>query len=541
MKTDENYLEKFKAFAPASKQSSMRQTDEAVILTRVSSRDQMINGASLETQKKYCDEFAQRKGLKITAYFGGTYESAKTDDRKEFQRMLSFVKRNKRISFIIVYNYDRFSRTGGNGIAINENLMKKHGVTTLSVMQPIDPTSTTGSFQQDLFYIFSKYDNDQRREKCMTGMIEKIREGYWVWKPPMGYTNLNPGETADKHRLVINEQGKLLKLAFKWKAKDDIPLTIIARKLRSRGLRITDKRLSTLFQNPFYCGIITSGILPGEVFQGRHEPIVDRKTFLEMNDMLNEGNRGYKIQLYNENLPLKVFVKCDDCGTPMTGYLVRKKGIYYYKCRKKGCGKNRNANALKEHFEKVLRQYQVLPGLKAPMALQMKKLFYSLNEEGIKEQEHLKGKLTEVENKLEGIEEKYVLDQIKQPMYEKWSAKFRQELKEINDQLANCSVSSSNLEECISYTIDLSANLLKMWREGDVLQKQKLQSLVFPDGIRYNRDSDAVLTTRVNSFFYVINTLSEPCNISKEKGKHTNCTSPRWVGPAGLEPATKRL
>ncbi len=533
-------LENFKAFAPENKQSTIRSTNEAVILTRVSSRDQMINGASLETQKKYCDEFADKKELNVVAYFGGTYESAKTDDRKEFQRMLTFVKRNKRISYIIVYNYDRFSRTGGNGIAINENLMKKHGVTTLSVMQPIDPSTTTGALQQDMLYLFNKYDNDQRKAKCMTGMIEKVMKGYWVWKAPLGYTNLKPGERADRHELVVNEKGKLLRKAFLWKDKENMPSVLIAQRLRSLGFKITDKRLSTIFQNPFYCGIITSGILPGEVFEGKHEQLIDRATFLRVNNKLNKGSRGYKIKPEEDNLSLKVFLKCDTCDTPMTGYLVKKKGLYYYKCRSKGCAKNRNASVVKGQFEKLLSQYQVDPKYKDLIALQMEKLFYSLNEEGIQEQKQLKVSLSAVEKKLESVEERYILSEITKPVYDKWTAKFYSEQKEITTQLENCSLSSSNLKDCVNYTVNLSSNLLTMWRKSDYLKKQNLQKLVFPDGIWYNRELDTVRTQRVNSFFSVIPTLSSSCSDEKQKGKHNDCTSPRLVELVGFEPTSKQ-
>src|SRR5688572_6693343 len=91
--------------------SDLRNKPYGVIYTRVSSQEQESN-SSLPTQKKLCEEYAKRNGIVIKEYFGGKYESAKTDGRKEFKRMLSFVKKDKDISSIIVYNYDRFSRTG---------------------------------------------------------------------------------------------------------------------------------------------------------------------------------------------------------------------------------------------------------------------------------------------------------------------------------------------------------------------------------------------------------------------------------------------
>lgn len=107
--------------------------------------------------------------------------------------MLTFAKRNKDVSYIIVYSYDRFSRTGANGAYISEQL-KKQGIVTLSATQEVDVESASGSFQQNLYYLFSQFDNELRRDKSVTGMREKLRNGYWIGPVPVGYTNLNPGK-----------------------------------------------------------------------------------------------------------------------------------------------------------------------------------------------------------------------------------------------------------------------------------------------------------------------------------------------------------
>ncbi len=59
---------------------------------------------SLETQKRACEQYATKQGYKILGYFGGTYESAKTDERKAFNNMLTYAKKCKeKVSCIIVY------------------------------------------------------------------------------------------------------------------------------------------------------------------------------------------------------------------------------------------------------------------------------------------------------------------------------------------------------------------------------------------------------------------------------------------------------
>src|SRR5437868_346397 len=120
----------------------------AVIYTRVSSQEQAENNNSLETQLKLCKDYATKQKLTIKAYFGGTYESAKTDGRKEFQKMLEFVKKDKDISFILVYNFDRFSRTGATASALSEQL-HNDGITVKSVTQDIDSSTAAGRLQEN--------------------------------------------------------------------------------------------------------------------------------------------------------------------------------------------------------------------------------------------------------------------------------------------------------------------------------------------------------------------------------------------------------
>ncbi len=66
-------------------------------------------------------------------------------------------------------------------------------------------------------------------------MPNKLRKGYWIGATPFGYTNLNPGNGKIPD-YVVNEQGKLLRKAFLWKAEHNMAHTEINRK-RTRYYR----------------------------------------------------------------------------------------------------------------------------------------------------------------------------------------------------------------------------------------------------------------------------------------------------------------
>jgi site-specific DNA recombinase len=189
----------------------------AVVYTRVSSKEQMDNNKSLEWQRTACDKFAQDKGYVVRGYFGGTYESAKSDERKEFNRMLKFVKAQKgenKISYIIVYSLDRFSRTGDSAIFISSEL-KKIGVNILSTTQYMDTDTHSGAFQQNIHFVFNKYDNDIRKQKSIDGMTAKLKRGEWLGNCPKGYSYT---PNSKQQTIIIDSNGPHIKHAFKMRA-----------------------------------------------------------------------------------------------------------------------------------------------------------------------------------------------------------------------------------------------------------------------------------------------------------------------------------
>ena len=129
----------FDQFAKGKKQFQVK-TNNCVIYTRVSTKEQADNNMSLETQRKMCEQFAQKSKFIIMGCFGGTYESAKTDDRTELIRLMNFceLKRNK-IDVVIFYKIDRWARYSLDYGNLRAKL-KKHGVIIKSATENIEDT-----------------------------------------------------------------------------------------------------------------------------------------------------------------------------------------------------------------------------------------------------------------------------------------------------------------------------------------------------------------------------------------------------------------
>lgn len=90
--------------------AKLRSMVGAVIYIRVSTKEQTEN-LSLPTQLRACEEYCHREGFEILERFKEEGESAKTADRTELQRLLTFCRTNKgKVHFVVVFNLTRFAR-----------------------------------------------------------------------------------------------------------------------------------------------------------------------------------------------------------------------------------------------------------------------------------------------------------------------------------------------------------------------------------------------------------------------------------------------
>ena len=503
-------LEEFKKFSPDRK--VLGESNNAIIYTRVSTKEQAETNTSLGTQKKHCEAFAKANGFNIVGYFGGTHESAKSDDRKEFQRMLKYARQSGSIGYIVVYSYDRFSRTGSSAAQISHELLAQ-GIQVKAVTQEVDTTSASGKFQQNLFYMFSQFDNELRRDKTITAMSDLLRKGYWLWNPPIGYTNNKKHHKAVDWDIVIDDNGRLLKNAFQWRLKNRYSNAEIVRRLQNGGMKINEKRLHEILKNPFYCGILVCKMLPGEIIEGKHKPIVSKKDFLTINSVPSNHPQEHKTD--NEALPLKQFVYCGTCSTPLTGYLVKNKGLYYYKCRTNGCGCNKSAKQLHSEFKNILSSYEVNSQYKDIIKDVMIYTHDAVTHETRENEANIKKQLTALKSKTDTIEERFAVGEIDKEIYQKFKSKFSDEQKQLELNLIQPKISSSNLQKAINKAIKMASNLSEIWDSGDLYQKKKIQQLVFPSGIGYSKLNGKVRTTRINSIFSLIPLISR--KLSKTK------------------------
>ena len=153
---------------------------------------------------------------------------------------------------------------------------------------------------------------------------------------PLGY--LNNKET--KQIYVDKTKAKFIKKAFEAYASGKYTLKEVRKIINGLGLRgRRDKMLSTsnyqyLLQNPFYYGLIRYN---GEYFEGKHEPIIAKKLFDQVQEVMKRKSKPQKADKMKFFL-YRGLLKCDECGFTITADKKIKpsgKSYTYYYCTKK--------------------------------------------------------------------------------------------------------------------------------------------------------------------------------------------------------------
>ncbi len=533
MKTD---LENFTSFGKKGKNVERIDGNNCIMYTRVSSKEQE-QGQSLETQKRAIERFIEQRKYICLASFGGFFESASKGEREEFKRMINFARKSKeKISYILVAHSDRFDRKGSNGIYIAETL-RQENIRILTVSNPVDTFTPEGKFSQNIQFVASELENDLRWKKCSDGMIDLLKEGYLITRVPMGYDQKGRGK---KQLITVNATGKLLKKAFEWKAENKYTNLQIIDKLKAHGLTLKKSQLSLMFRNPFYCGIITHNMLQGEVREGKHEKLISKELFMKINNIGSKNPKGKHAKEFKD-IPLKYFIKCGECGTPFSGYLVRKKNLWYYKCNKVGCKCNRNAFNLNEKFEAHLKDFLIQFKYIAPVKDELVKLMGNTQQENKENETLLKGQLSEINTRLESTEEKYIANEINRELFDKYTAKYKAEKNQITQQLEYLTLNLSNLEKSIDKYCNLLMKLPDLWASGSYDTKKEIQNFIFPEGIMYFRDIDDYRTTKINTPVLDLTAMAANLEGVKSKTASLLTSGSTLVVPLGFEPRAAGL
>jgi DNA invertase Pin-like site-specific DNA recombinase len=546
-------IDYFKKFMPVTTDISNMNFD-VWSYTRVSSKEQFTNNSSVSNQIKHNIKYAKEQNYNIVENFGGTYESAKSDfTRKEFKRLIDKIKTSKKKPYaILVFKMSRFSRSGGNAIGLVNQLVEELKVHLIETSTGNSTTTERGkvAIYESLFHAYK--ENIERMEIIIPAMQTFIKNGGRFGSAPIGYDHYGPrvkkeGFLSSKQRFEINKTGIILKDAWKWKASGLYNDVQIIDKLAVRGVKVRPQYISSMWRNPFYCGINVNRMVD-EPVQGDWEKIVSVEDFKKVQDVIFKKPHDHLHNIENDKRPLTHLINCIHCESILVGYEVKKKGLHYYRCPKcNGVSVNANTTPKSKRigandlYKDFLKGYTLEEDFIPVLKFQIEKLYDYHNDHNKVDQENLMAQKRELEGQLKSLKIRLGLGEIDTETFSLTNQHIQEKMTAIESKIDYEQPTKSNLEIMIDDSLMMASQLNVVWDRSDLENKKVMSRTLFPEGVLYDPENHRYLTKNVNSYFGLINTLSTSYKENKKGINQSNADLSPFVARPGFEPGTSGL
>ncbi len=484
---------------------------KGIIYCRVSSHEQ-VQGTSLDNQKEACLAYAENRGIEVKSIFIERGESATAANRTEFIKALDYCSKNKDIEAFIVWKIDRFARNTTDHFAVRAKLVQ-YGTSLHSVTEHIND-DPQGKLMEALLAGFAEFENDMRKQRCTAGMRSRLRSGIWCWTPPIGY--VNSMKVKDRRKLYPDqpdpERFHLIQKAFRIYAKGHHSITDLAKLMNTWGFKtrtgkpMRKQLLETILTNKFYTGIIVDS-WSGEEYQGQHERMITPEEY----QAIQQVKRGYSnnaIQprnFLNPDFPLRPSVRCE-CEQQLTGSWSsgRNKKYAYYHCKNKSCqhyGRTIAKDELESQFGAFLDQIklklQYLKLLEETLLKRLDGTFIALTQE----KQHYEQQLRKIDEKQKRLTRMRLDGEIDRDEYLSMKASLENELAALTISKNEVEIDRLDAETALTYFRKFVTDMARHWRGMNVRQQKRLQKVVLPMGIVYNKTASSFGTAVLSPIF----------------------------------------
>lgn len=301
---------------------------KAVLYARVSSKEQEQEGYSIPAQVELLKDYALKKGVKVVKEFTDA-ESAKQTGRKAFEEMLRYFKKNSRARILLVEKTDRLYRNNKDAARLEELGVDIHLVKEGIIVCEDSPSQV--KLHHGIMLAMSKFYTDNLSEEIKKEMREKVAQGGFPHKAPIGYLN----DRANRSIIIDPDKTPIISEMFERYATGQHPLKTLAKWAREEGIRVTPWSLHKILTNEFCTGYFRWN---GTRYQGNHEPLISQSLFQTVQGLL-EQKSGRPKAAAKKQFAFRGLLTCGRCGHRLTAEI--KKGRYiYYRCMgriKKDC------------------------------------------------------------------------------------------------------------------------------------------------------------------------------------------------------------
>ena len=308
---------------------------KAIILARVSTEEQKEAGNSLPAQIERLETYCKRKGFEVVENFSFD-ESAYKSQRNDFEKIIATIKSYKEKVVVCFDKVDRFSRNVFDKsvsvlyeLAMDDKIELHFASDNLVINSKI---SATEKFHFGINLNLAKYYSDAISDNVKRAYEQKLRNGEWIGKAPIGYKNivLPNGSKA----IVLNEEKDfLIREVFELYASGKYSMKTLAKQMKEKGLLndrsdtpISTSQVEQILKNPFYYGVMR---LKDRLYPHKYPPLISLHLYNQVHEVINSYNRQ-NFKRTNKPYIFRGLVKCNECGCSISPEIKKGKYVYYH-------------------------------------------------------------------------------------------------------------------------------------------------------------------------------------------------------------------
>ena len=436
---------------------------------------------SIEAQLTELREFAKREKIYIVEKLIEK-QSAKIPGRPIFNQMLKRIEKGE-ANGILAWHPDRLARNSIDGGRVIY-LLDTGKLQYLKFPQFWFEDTPQGKFMLSIAFGQSKYFVDSLSENTKRGLRQKVRRGEYPSLAPVGYLN----DVRTKTIVVDKKKVKVIKAAFELYSQGNSTLQNISNFLAHHGIlsrgekRIHKDRIKFILSNPFYYGHFRYA---GEIHEGIHKPIIAKKLFDKVQEVLRQRGRPHK----KERIPKAFigFIRCGECGMMITAEI--QKEHVYYRCTKKHKTINCNQPYIRE--EELNRQLsEMIQKVSLPQDWAEKLLNMAQKDEQENAQscaafvQENRDKTKNINQKLQRLLDAYLDQDIERETYLDKKSKLMSQKKTFEEQIIKLEQKQNDWLEPFKKWINKAQNTPKIARDKNLFDKKVLAEEIFGSNLR---------------------------------------------------------
>ena len=512
--------------------------DKALIYCRVSSSKQTTDGSGLESQEHRCRQYAAQNGYTVEEVFrdkitgGGDYSK-----RPGLMAMLAYLDAQPDETYAVIFDdLKRYARDTQFHLKLNNELKKRNVRRECPNFHFED--SAMGELNETVYAAFGQFERLQIAQQTNQKMRARLEQGFWVFQAPVGY-RYEKSNRGGKELVRDEPVASIIQEALEGFAAGRFQnQTEVRRYLdqhpdfpKGKAGRVHPQRVKELLERNIYAGFVESPKWGISAREGQHEALISYQTYLKNQERLKDGAYAPARRDISADFPLRGFVECGDCGSPLSACWStgKTKKHPYYLCHQKGCdsyGKSIRRADMEGQFQKLLSEIEPQPITVELLHRMIRNAWAQRLAQASEWQASLKMQIQGLEKQIDGLLDRLVetTSQAAIKAYERKIDQLEKEKHLKTEKMHKTTPPSGAIDQILELSMQFLSSPCIIWEKGNLHLQKLVLRLVFRDRLAYARN-EGFRTPKTTSIFSMLGQIT-----SQEK---------RMVPGGGIEPPTR--